>query len=238
MRFSLISDMHINHPQPKTPYDKFEKNVIVAGDTDNGLGGLKFLTKLRNKGFDVFAIDGNHEHYSNRSQGRTPEQTIERFRSSNPNLWEFGGIPAIGTNGWYPVRYPQTWYGYMNDGYYGFLDDDYGVAAMHVNHLAAVDYDFLNLQLEGVKDKCVVVTHTAPCLETLNPEFEGSFTNDWYYNPLMYRLLEAFSDKILVWCHGHTHAKNEAVVEGVRVVCNPRGYPGENPDWEPLTIEI
>lgn len=28
------------------------------------------------------------------------------------------------------------------------------------------------------------------------------------------------------------------VVDGVRVVCNPRGYPNENPDWRPRTIEF
>ncbi len=236
MKFSLISDLHLDFPQPKTPYDKLEHNVVIAGDTGNGLVGLKFFNKLRNKGFDVFAIDGNHEHYSNISQGRTPKQTIESFRESNPNVYEFDGIPVIGCNGWYPVTGCNTWYHYQNDGRCVFGKDSYQ-AALDCNVLAAQDYDFLKTKLAAVKDKCVVVTHTAPCTETLNPEFEGSFSNEWYYNPLMYRLLERYQDKILVWTHGHSHARAEAVVHGVRVVCNPRGYPGENPDWSPLTIE-
>lgn len=77
--FSLISDMHVDFPQPKTPYVDLEKFVIVAGDTSNGLGGLKFLQKLKNKGFEVFAIDGNHEHYANLSQDRTQQQTEDQF---------------------------------------------------------------------------------------------------------------------------------------------------------------
>lgn len=237
MKFSLISDMHVDFPQEKTPYDKLEKNVVVAGDTGNGLVGMKFLNKMRRKGHDVYAVDGNHEHYSNVSQGRTVEETIESFRKENPNLYEFDGIPVIGCNGWYFVSQGESWFGYMNDGpniVGGYPDR----AASIINGKANEDYEFLKTRLAEVRDKCVVVTHTAPCTETLNPDFEGSFSNQWYYNPLMYRLLERYKDKILVWCHGHTHAKNEAVVNDVRVVCNPRGYPRENPDWEPMTIEV
>ena len=27
-------------------------------------------------------------------------------------------------------------------------------------------------------------------------------------------------------------------VHGVRVVCNPRGYPRENPGWKPKTFKV
>lgn len=70
-KYSLISDMHVNHPQLKTPYELLEENVIVAGDTSNGLDGLKFLHKIQKKGHNVYAVDGNHEHYRNVNQGRT-----------------------------------------------------------------------------------------------------------------------------------------------------------------------
>ncbi len=237
MKFSLISDMHVDFPQQKTPYDLLEENVIVAGDTGNGLVGLKFLNKLRRKGHKVFAIDGNHEHYANQKQGRTPEETVVAFRVDNPNLMDMDGISVIGTNGWYPVNNPDPWYRYMNDGEACF--DFYPqIGGVKVNSLCEQEYLFLQEQLAAISKPCIVVTHTAPCLETLNPEYEGSFTNEWYYNPLMYRLLERYQDKILVWCHGHTHASNEAIVNGVRVVCNPRGYPGENPNWKPLTVEV
>lgn len=237
MKYSLISDMHLDFPQQKTPYDELEQNVIVAGDTANGLLGLKFLQKLRNKGFNVFAVDGNHEHYGNVSKGRTIEQTTERFREDNPNLGELDGIPVIGTNGWYQVSNGGNWFGYMNDGpncIGGYPD----LAAATINEFAYEAYSFLDKTLEKLNTPCIVVTHTAPCVETLDPRFEGHYSNEWYYNGLMYKVLEKHSEKILVWNHGHTHAKAEATVNGVKVVCNPRGYPCENPNWKPLTIEI
>lgn len=237
MKFSLISDMHVDFPQLKTPYDKLEKLVVVAGDTANGLEGLKFLQKLRNKGFEVVACDGNHEHYANLSQGRDIEETTARFREHFPSLVSDTetGTPFVLRNGWYPVTFEATWRGMMNDSY------RCNVYADEMNRRAIREAEYVKEALKTWRDlnyRGVVVTHTAPCEETLNPEFEGCISNEWYWNPEMRKLLAEYNDVILVWCHGHTHASNEATVDGVRVVCNPRGYPGENPGWEPLTIEV
>lgn len=237
MKFSLISDMHVNHPQLKTPYDKLEPLVVVAGDTSNGLEGLKFLDKLRRKGHDVVAVDGNHEHYSNVSSPRSAIETVARFRQDFPDVSkpDPNGPWFLCRNGWYFVEDEPLWYNYMNDGRFSGMDGE------TVNSFARQDIDFMRWHLEalqGVGDKAVVVTHTSPCTETLNKEFAGHYSNDWYWNPGMKPLLEEYSDTILVWCHGHTHAKADTVIGGTRVVCNPRGYPGENPNWEPLTIEV
>lgn len=235
MKFSLISDMHVDFPQEKTPYDLLEKNVIVAGDTGNGLVGLKFLNKLQRKGFFVAACDGNHEHYSNFSSGRDVEETTARFREEFPSITEIEVIPVILRNGWYPVSNEEVWQGYMNDSRRACL------SAKEANLRAYRDAMFIRTELQSWKDyqkKGIVVTHTAPCEETLNPNFKGSFSNEWYWNPVMENLLEEYSEQILVWCHGHSHAPMDEIVHGVRVVCNPRGYPGENPDWGPLTIEV
>jgi predicted phosphodiesterase len=235
MKFSLISDMHVDFPQNKTPYELLETNVIVAGDTANGLEGIKFLDKMRNKGFNVLACDGNHEHYANLSQNRTAEETAARFRERYPSSGELEGVPVILRNGWYLVDDEQLWRGYMNDSKRCVL------TKQDVNIRAYNDFHFIRQQLQEWKDlqyKGIVVTHTAPCTETLDPKFEGSFSNEWYFNPYMKDLFAEYKDQIHVWCHGHTHAFADKVVDGVRVVCNPRGYPGENPDWKPFTIEV
>lgn len=234
MKFSLISDMHIDHPQPKTPYELLEENVIVAGDTSNGLEGLKFLQKLRNKGFNVYAVDGNHEHYSNTSQNRTEKETTASFREEHKRYHDVDP-PIILANGWYNVQNEDLWNGYMNDSRMS------GLSAADVNVLAFNDMNYIEDTLKQWRDyqvKGVVVTHTAPCMETLNPRFEGHYSNEWYWNPSMEQLLKDYSEQILVWCHGHTHEAVDKIVHGVRVVCNPRGYPGENPSWKPITIEV
>jgi Icc-related predicted phosphoesterase len=39
-----------------------------------------------------------------------------------------------------------------------------------------------------------------------------------------------------LWLHGHIHANRDYQVGSTRVVCNPRGYPGENADFDPRFI--
>lgn len=234
-KFTLMSDLHVDFPQPQVPYDKLEDFVVVAGDTSNGLLGFKFLNKLKRKGHDVFAVDGNHEHYGNLARGRTHAQTEDQFYlgldQHNHRVLD-NGLLVVGFNGWYRVNRELSWHDYMNDGRNSCLSaaEVTALAEEHAYHIDAI---------LGLHDlPAIVVTHTAPCLDTLNPDFEGHFSNEWYWNPHMQEVLRAHRNKILIWCHGHTHASNDKVVDGVRVVCNPRGYPGENPDWTPQTVEV
>lgn len=236
MKFSLISDMHVDHPQEKTPYELLEKTVVVAGDTGNGLVGLKFLNKLKRKGFDVFATYGNHEHYGNRTTGRSVHETAARFREDFPAIGELEpALPIALRCGWYMVDDEFFWDRQMNDSRNCML------SGTEVNQLCRDDAFYLEQELMTWKDhqyKGVIVTHMAPCEETLNPAFKGDPTNQWYWSPHLRELLSRYSEQIRVWCHGHSHAFMDEVVDGVRVVCNPRGYPGENPGWKPITIEV
>jgi DNA repair exonuclease SbcCD nuclease subunit len=227
--------MHVDFPQDKTPYDLLEDFVVVAGDTSNGLGGLKFLNKLKNKGHQVFAVDGNHEHYANRSQGRFQPETeasfFEALDQAHSRILP-GNVQVIGFNGWYNVRNENVWAGYMNEHHNTLLSGEQA-SALAIRHAQGI-----RNRIRDHDGPSIVVTHTAPCQETLNPEYEGHFSNEWYWNPHMSEVMTRFSDKILVWCHGHSHAPADKVVHGVRVVSNPRGYPGEVVGWKPKTVEV
>lgn len=237
--YSLMSDMHINHPQPQTPYALLEHNVIVAGDTDNGLGGLKYLHKLQNKGHRVFATLGNHEHYSNVSKGRDLGATRLRFEDDfHPYIEIDETLAVVLVTGWYQITAPVAWYRYMNDGRFTADPADPVMAAFLVTEAAKGDCEDLRKHLSNPDRKYIVVTHMAPCEESLDPEYSGDFTNEWYWNPELGDILREFSDRILIWNHGHSHAPMDIIKDGIRVVCNPRGYPGENPNWVPKTITV
>lgn len=233
--FTLMSDLHVDFPQPKTPYDLIGEHVVIAGDTSNGLAGLKFLTKLKNKGHKVFAVPGNHESYANASQGRSIGETEGAFYAglNQPQKLEVApGLTLLGTNGWYPVTDEGLWVSYMND------SRNTATPAREMNIHSMHQAEWLRLELEDLTGMAIVVTHTAPCEETLNPQYAGHFSNEWYWNPLMEQVLKDYASKIAVWCHGHTHRANEAIVHGVRVICNPRGYPRENPYWKPKEVSV
>lgn len=101
----------------------------------------------------------------------------------------------------------------------------------------------------------VVVTHHSPTYESLR-RYSGAHELD-YLDPRHYqprseifgrlrdrdaatrigcyasddsRLLRRHADRIALWVHGHLHEGLDFVDEGVRIVCNPRGYREMSPD--------
>lgn len=235
-KYSLVSDLHLDFPHPKTP--EMEQFVIVAGDTSNGLLGLKYLQKLKRKGHTVFAVDGNHEHYSNECQQRTVTETTQAFYSGL-NQTRIHPLPdhklkIIGCNGWYEVLDEDHWFRYMNDGRYG------NTSAKEVTSYAQDHAQWIRQNLEDLESgwKAIVVTHTSPHPMSLDPRYIGSDGNQYFFNPWMGEIMYHYRDRIAVWHHGHTHKGLDQTINGVRIVSNPRGYPKENPDWKPLSMSI
>ena len=82
----------------------------------------------------------------------------------------------------------------------------------------------------------VVVTHHAPSRASVAPRFAGQRLNPAFVSGLE-SLIEAGRPSL--WVHGHTHTSFDYRLGKTRVICNPRGYPGENPDFRPgLVVEV
>lgn len=86
--------------------------------------------------------------------------------------------------------------------------------------------------------KVVVVTHHCPSFKSMSEHYQyAGNVNYAYYNNLEH-LMEP---NVLLWCHGHTHDKKDYCINTTRVLCNPRGYRGYEPQevlWSPVTVEI
>jgi predicted phosphodiesterase len=67
----------------------------------------------------------------------------------------------------------------------------------------------------------VVITHHAPSTRSIHPRFEGSMLNACFVSRAEHLL---GGGRANLWIHGHTHDSFDYVVDGTRVVCNPRGY--------------
>jgi Icc-related predicted phosphoesterase len=89
--------------------------------------------------------------------------------------------------------------------------------------------------------KTVVLTHHAPSIQSVSERYIHDVLT-----PAFASNLEALMDKsISLWVHGHVHNSNDYIVNGTRVVSNPRGYQPEgsdfpeNPEFEAyLVVEI
>jgi UDP-2,3-diacylglucosamine pyrophosphatase LpxH len=69
----------------------------------------------------------------------------------------------------------------------------------------------------------IIVTHHTPSSRSSHPRFAGHAFNGFFTNNLDMGLFEGCK----LWVHGHVHDEWDYVQDGVRVVCNPFGYPME-----------
>ena len=86
----------------------------------------------------------------------------------------------------------------------------------------------------------VVITHHAPSRNSIHPRFAGSLLNACFVSDAEHLLRPG---RASLWVHGHTHDSFDYLLNGTRVVCNPRGYAkngvNENPLFDPdFLVEI
>lgn len=92
-----------------------------------------------------------------------------------------------------------------------------------------------NNRASGEPKPIVVVSHHAPTSMSLNTAYRGDLLNAAYYSDLSDLILD--NPEIKLWVHGHLHnASDYWVGDHTRVVCNPRGYYGEQHTDRELTL--
>lgn len=98
---------------------------------------------------------------------------------------------------------------------------------------AATDHvamtQFIENTVKGMtNEKFVVVGHHAPSRLSTKPRYEKDFhLNGAYSSDLSAIMLD--HPQIKLWTHGHTHHEFEYTIGETKVVCNPRGYIGYEP---------
>lgn len=86
----------------------------------------------------------------------------------------------------------------------------------------------------------VVVGHHAPSRRSTKPEYVKDVHVNGAYSSDLEEFIQA-RPQIRLWTHGHTHNSFDYMVGSTRVVCNPRGYIGHEPEatnWKLKTVEV
>jgi Icc-related predicted phosphoesterase len=89
--------------------------------------------------------------------------------------------------------------------------------------------DYFKSVIENLsKDaKIVIVSHHAPSSLSIHEIYKhDTLMNGGYSSDLSEFILDR--PQIKLWTHGHMHNNFDYVIGDTRVVCNPKGYPGEN----------
>lgn len=225
MKLQYFSDVHLEFgglPPEQTDADV----VIAAGDIGVGLEGIRWLA-----GFDkpVIYVLGNHEYW-----GQDYNDFIDEVwqESSGTNVYFLENesviiddVRFLGCSLWTDYGYENAqimeaaWEG-MND--FRYISDNGAPlkpARLLEAHKQSVDW-LAEVLDEPFKGKTVVVTHHAPSMKS----WHRSATDNYqfcYCSNLENLMLDTRPD---LWVHGHIHHAQDYTVNGVRILCNPRGY--------------
>jgi predicted phosphodiesterase len=244
MRIHVLSDLHLE-VAPYEPAATEADLVVLAGDVHNGAAGLEWAAGCFR--VPVLYLAGNHEYYEGEINAVQAALAAAAARTGVVLLdcteRRFGEVRFLGCTLW-------TDYSLVPEGERSQAieasrtrNPDYALIRCGERRLAPEDAIAFcarhRLWLEQRLDEpfdgaTVVVTHFAPHRGSIAPAYANHPANPGFVLDL-----EAMMGRAALWIHGHTHTRFDYGVRGTRIVCNPRGYPGEATGFDPgWTIDL
>ena len=256
MKLTIVSDLHVDINRAPLPAMNGEI-LIVAGDTANNPEITKMqISELSWRFKHVIFIAGNHENYNNSQFGISIDDLDVILGSGLPKNviflkkgahFDYEGYSFIGANSWYSFDYDRDHQ--LNEKYWKVCMNDYGAIGgwgtlnpPYPYDIAKEEAGLIRTSVDSATERGqipIVITHTGPSRECIYAKpFDLGWTqsNSFYFNSNCEKILEECD--IPLWIHGHSHHRQDKDIHDTRVVSNPRGYPGENPNWFPLEIEL
>lgn len=243
MKLWVLSDLHRDFQQSHIEIPKNAEVAVIAGDVCDD----KWLVDMGNTLPTVY-VAGNHDFYSREYHKRLEE--LRNLPSSQLYVLEndalvLGDVRFLGCTLWtdynlsdpFAMAYARD---RMNDhrlikwksgeNWWKFTPND-------ALKLHKTSKNWLNEQFsEPFSGKTVVLTHHCPSERSVHPKYAGDLLNHAYFSALD---AEIDKWKPTLYIHGHTHTNFDYMIGETRVLCNPRGYPGENAAFDPgLIVEI
>lgn len=260
MKVQIISDLHVEVNGMPDPEDFCcdADIMIVAGDVGPApsvVPVLKHISQHIKSPRNVFYVMGDHEAYGldktlNEVEAFLREEFVREgmeFLSGGSGAPESQGSYLIGRTLWTDFRLNDTFRNrrqqyYMEVARAG-VNDYYRIKGLTPEGTAnRSGTDFQNLtMLKGILDSRpagtrIGVTHHLPTKHSIDPKYDRS-----PLNPAFASNYDSLLTGMNLWVHGHTHASCDYIhaPSGCRVICNPKGYGDENPDFNPkLVVEI
>ena len=200
---------------------------------------------------NVIYVMGNHEHYHGKFD-RSRQYFLDEFAKlgiTNIHLLdndtkEIDGVHFVGGTLWTDMNKgdPMTVHAIetmMNDfRVIRIANEDFRKflpSRAIREHIKTKQY--IKTVLEGLPEdaRVVVVGHHAPSTMSIHEQYKhDTLMNGGYASDLSEFILDR--PKIEAWTHGHMHQCFDYTIGDTRVLCNPRGYHDENPEFNPNFI--
>jgi predicted phosphodiesterase len=246
MKLHILSDLHLSLGALAIPENDADA-VILAGDIARPREAVSWASGFAKP---VLYVPGNHEFYGGSIAG-TVDLLKQLCAGTNVRVLDndeviIDGVRFLGTTLW-------TDFMLFGDGEkraaamgeaLSFMRDFKRIRVSEAPEAIFTPADsaarftihagWLESKLaEPFAGPTVVITHHAPSPKSIHPRFADSLLNACFVSDLE-RLIDGSRSRL--WIHGHTHDSFDYVLNGTRVVCNPRGYAkdrvNENPRFD------
>ena len=189
----------------------------------------------------VVYVAGNHEFYHGKWKATLQYLRDECAKFNNVYFLEndvkvIDDTTFIGATLWTDMNKgdPLTLHAIndmMND-FRIIRNDEHGYTKLrpaHAMYRHQQTISYLKAILPDMKDrKIVFVGHHAPSKQSTHPKYVNDYLmNGGYSSDLSEFILD--HPEIVLWTHGHTHDPFDYMIGTTRIVCNPRGYGGHDP---------
>jgi len=240
VRIDIISDIHLDFF--KDSGEDFIRTWVPEGEVLILAGDAGEYSWWKNKGRlmdalcrkygHVLYIAGNHDYYgSSLEEGdacfREVEDRIQNLHFLERETLEFGGVKFAGCSLWFKDDPMGVFYEKMMSDFSNIRD-----FKPWIYHRNALSQTFL----KELQDIDVVITHHMPTQLSVHERYVNDPCNRFFLCEMDNVILDL---QPKFWIHGHTHLPCNYSLGNTRVVCNPLGYPNENPGpYGPVTIEV
>jgi len=241
----VAEDLH-NHPEVH-PMDPV--NIPNLGRRQQVAQRFRdFLKRVSLEFPHVVYVAGNHEFYHGRWKASLQHLRDECAKFSNVyflenDIKEIDKVSFIGATLWTDCNKgdPLTLHALtdmMND-YRIIRNDEHGFTKLrpaHSMYRHQQTLSYLKAVLPDMKDKKVVfVGHHAPSKQSTHPKYQNDYLmNGGYSSDLSEFILD--HPEIVLWTHGHTHDPFDYMIGETRIMCNPRGYAGYDPNADAFQV--
>lgn len=207
------------------------KYTILAGDITNFKKRETILTRvvseLKPHTDHIIYVLGNHEYYE------PGNKNISEIKSEYKKLCDNLGISLLENSSLETddfVFYGATMWTKPSIGAFLGMNDKYSFK----NHQEVIDIheeSVFQLSKFLAEHKCIqntkpliVITHHLPSFKLIDKEYECYKDLNTGFASELDHLIR---DPVKYWIYGHTHKPIDTTINGVRLLCNPHGYPKE-----------
>jgi Icc-related predicted phosphoesterase len=255
MRLWIFSDLHIDFAKTGTPPGLLDDRpdhdvVVIAGDIrENMAKGVEWIANAGLNEKPVVYVCGNHECYGRDRAGAVADAQLAIRDGGHRNIHilqdaaaHIDGVTFVGATLWTDYRLDgEAMRPLAMRACQDMMQDHSRIGhgtRMWLPADAAVEHEasrqYIGKVLDNRDGPVVVVTHHCPSIRSVAERYRGTIINTGFASHL-----DDLVSRAALWVHGHTHHCFDYAIGDCRVICNPRGYGGENRAFNPrLVVEV